>query len=85
VTKRVAKRTTKVQVHVYANLGGAGGWRIEVNGRVVAPFHATKTRAVNAARVIYKLPEQAELYLHNRLGRIGKRDTRGTDPVKSKG
>lgn len=81
---------TRTQVHVYPNLLGVGGWRVEVNGGVPGKKgfrFRTQRAAIEAARVLYKTFESSELYIHNRLGRITSRDTwpRSSDPAESQG
>lgn len=80
----------RTQVHVYPNLGGLAGWRVEINGGVPGNRGLRFRRrgaAIDAARIVYESFDLSELYVHNRRGRIVSRDTwpRSSDPAGSQG
>lgn len=69
--------------HVVPNR--AGGWDVKAGGATRASTHAeTKQAAVAAARIISK-NQGSELYIHNKNGQIGQKDSHGRDPRDVKG
>lgn len=69
--------------HVVPNK--SGGWDVKVSGGERAIKHTeTKQPAVNIAREISR-NQKTELFIHNKDGRIGQRDSHGHDPESSKG
>jgi hypothetical protein len=69
--------------HVVPN--GKGGWDIKNSGspKVLGHF-ATKREAVARARVLSRRA-MTELVIHNKDGRIARKDSHGGDPRSKKG
>lgn len=73
----------KNEHHVVPNPNG--GWDIERNGaKRVSGHFDTKQEAVDRAREISR-NQGTELLIHNKDGRIGEKDSHGSDPTSSKG
>lgn len=69
--------------HVVPN--PTGGWDIKVGGGEKAIKHfETKQPAVDVARGISQ-NQHSELFVHNKDGRIGRKDSHGHDPRNIKG
>jgi len=69
--------------HVVPNK--AGGWDVKAGGAQRASVHAdTKQAAVDAGRAISR-NQGTELYIHNKNGQIGQKDSHGHDPRSIKG
>ena len=77
----MAKKST----HVVPNKA-RGGWDIKQSGAKRSSVHisTTKKDAVNRARVISR-NQRTELFIHNRDGRISRKDSHGNDPYPPKG
>ena len=62
-----------------------GGWDVKVSGGEKAIKHTdTKQPAIDVAREISK-NQKTELYIHNKDGQIGNKDSHGNDPKNIKG
>jgi len=62
-----------------------GGWDIKQNGsQRSSGHHDKKTDAVDRAREISQ-NQGTELYVHNKDGKIGRKDSHGNDPHPPKG
>ena len=76
----MAKKST----HVVPNKA-KGGWDIKQSGAKRSSAHIdTKRRAIDRAREISK-NQRTELVIHNRDGRIARKDSHGNDPFPPKG
>lgn len=61
-----------------------GGWAVKGAGNSKATsIHSTKQSAVDAARGI-ATNQKSELVIHNKDGRIAKKDSHGNDPCPPK-
>ena len=71
------------QHHVVRNSGG--GWDIKRSGASRSSAHfATKREAIDVARIISR-NQGTELFIHNKDGRIGQKDSQGGDPFPPRG
>ena len=69
--------------HVVPNANG--GWDIKQGGGQRSSGHFDKKQdAVNRARAISK-NKSSELFIHNKDGKIGKKDSHGNDNYPPKG
>jgi hypothetical protein len=69
--------------HVVPNKNG--GWDIKLSGAKRASGHFnTKREAVSRARELSR-KHRTELVIHNRDGRIARKDSHGHDPRSSRG
>ena len=69
--------------HVVPNPGG--GWDVKKGGGERAIKHTDiKQDAVDVAREISR-NQRSELFIHNKNGQFGQRDSHGNDPESSKG
>jgi len=76
----MAKKST----HVVPNKS-RGGWDIKQSGSKRSSAHIdTKRRAIERAREISR-NQKTELVIHNRDGRISRKDSHGNDPFPPKG
>jgi len=76
----MAKKST----HVVPNKA-KGGWDIKQSGAIRSSAHiATKREAIERARKISK-NQKTELVIHNRDGKIARKDSHGNDPFPPKG
>ena len=76
----MAMKTT----HVVPN-SKKGGWDIKNGGAQKSSGHfVNKNNAVDRARSISR-NRGSELYIHNRNGRISRKDSHGNDPFPPKG
>ena len=61
------------------------GWAVIKEGnKRASSLHSTKKEAEKAGRQAAR-KDNAELYLHNKKGRIGQRDSHGYDPYPPRG
>ncbi len=62
-----------------------GGWNVKKGGAKKASEHfETKAEAVDAARTISR-NQGSELFVHNKDGKIGYKDSHGNDPFPPRG
>lgn len=62
-----------------------GGWDIkQSNSQRSSGHHDKKSDAVDRARKISQ-NQRTELYVHNKNGKIGRKDSHGNDPHPPKG
>lgn len=71
------------QHHVVKN--NDGGWDVKRSGAARASGHFdTKQDAIDAARIISR-NQGTELFIHNKDGKIGQKDSHGNDPFPPRG
>jgi len=77
------KTKTRKEHHVVPN--SQGGWDIKKPGGKKSIKHSpTKEEAVNVARKISK-KQKTELVIHDKKGKIQRKDSHGNDPYPPKG
>lgn len=75
---------SKKSTHVVSN-SKDGGWDIKQSGAQRSSGHFdTKQEAVNRAREISQ-NQKTELVIHNKDGKIARKDSHGNDPFPPKG
>lgn len=75
---------TKKSTHVVPN-SDRGGWDIRQSGSQRSSGHFdTKREAEDRAREISR-NQETELVIHNKNGRISRKDSHGNDPCPPKG
>lgn len=76
--------TMKKSTHVVPNSRN-GGWDIKQSGAQRSSGHfTTKQEAIQRARKISR-NQTTELIIHNKDGKIGKKDSHGNDPFPPRG